>query len=81
MLFHAIPGAQCVLKSKGVFKQVDVFVYGDRLFAKWGSGYIGLKSHSNGTTVPSVLWEHLEGVEYEIKNFDLVRKRNVRSIA
>ena len=64
MLFHQVQGAQVVLKSKGVFKQVDVFIYGERLFAKWGSGFIGLKEWERGTTIPNVSWEHIEGVEY-----------------
>lgn len=64
MLFHQVQGAQVVLKSKGVFKQVDVFTYGERLFAKWGSGFIGLKQYDNGTTIPNVAWEHIEGVAY-----------------
>jgi hypothetical protein len=81
MLFHQVQGAVCILRSKGVFKQVDVFVYGKRLFAKWGGGFIGLKAHSNGTTLPSVTWEHIEGVAYEIENFDLVQASSQRKAA
>lgn len=68
MLFHQVHGAQVVLKSKGHFRQTDVYLYGQRLFAKWGSGFIGLKRHENGTTVPSISWEHIEGVEYKFGN-------------
>lgn len=72
MLFKIVHGAQCVLKIRGgVYKQVDVYVYGDRLFAKNGAGYIGL--HTEGlTSAPAATWEHLDGVEYrpgQGKNF------------
>lgn len=71
MLFHQVHGAQVVLRAKGVFKQVDVFVRGERLFAKWGSGFIGLKQYDNGTTIPDCRWEHIEGVEYKFGNSPL----------
>ena len=64
MLFHQVQGAQVVLKTKGVWKQSDVYVFGERLFAKHGGGFIGLKLYENGTTIPNCRWEHIEGVEY-----------------
>lgn len=64
MLFHQIHGAVCVLRSRGVYKQCDVFTYGERIFAKWGGGFIGLKKYDNGTTIPNVSWEHVEGVDF-----------------
>lgn len=81
MLFHQVQGAVCILKSKGVFKQVDVFVRGKRIFAKWGGGYIGLKAHNGGTTVPTVSWDHLEGVDFVSEGFDLVTLSPMRSVA
>ena len=66
MLFKIVHGAQCVLKIRGgVYKQVDVYLYGDRLFAKNGGGYIGL--HTAGlTSSPTATVEHLDGVEYKV---------------
>jgi hypothetical protein len=71
MLFHIVEGAVAILRCKGVYRQVPVYrrdnlnnrTPADELFAKWGGGFIGLRAHG-GTTVPHVVWEHLEGVEY-----------------
>jgi len=63
MLFQKIEGTAVVLKSKGIFKQVDLYQRGNELFAKWGSGFIGLRPR-NGTTLPNVSWEHIDGVDY-----------------
>lgn len=57
--FHQLEGAQAILRSRGVFKQVDLYVYGTRLFAQWGSGFIGLMAHQRGTTKPDVSWVEL----------------------
>lgn len=54
-LFHEIPDAQIVLRSKGVFRQVKLFRRGESVYAAYGSGYVRLLKHS-GTTVPSVSW-------------------------
>lgn len=54
-LFHEIPDAQVVLRSKGVYRQAKLFRRGTDVFAAWGSGYIRLLGHS-GTTVPTVHW-------------------------
>jgi len=52
-LFHDLPEAQIILRSKGVFKQAALFRRGEDVFAAWGSGYIRLLRHG-GTTVPAV---------------------------
>jgi hypothetical protein len=54
-LFHEIPDAQVVLRSKGVYRQAKLFRNGDDVYAAWGSGFIRLLKHS-GTTVPAVSW-------------------------
>lgn len=63
MLFHVIPDAQAVLRSRGVFRQVPVFRRGQQLFAKYGAGFIMLRT-AGGTSVPYISWDHIEGVEY-----------------
>lgn len=55
-LFHEIPDAQVVLRSKGVYRQVKLFSRGDNVYAAWGSGFIRLLKHS-GTTVPAVSYD------------------------
>jgi len=64
MLFHKVDGAAAVLRSKGIFKQVDVYRRGNDLFAKWGSGFISLRPR-NGTSLPDVAWEVVDGVQYK----------------
>jgi hypothetical protein len=54
-LFHEIPDAQVILRSKGVFKQAKLFRRGEDVYAAWGSGFIRLLKHS-GTTVPAIGW-------------------------
>lgn len=55
-LFHEIPDAQVILRSKGVFRQAKLFRRGEDVYAAWGSGFIRLLKHS-GTTVPAVSWQ------------------------
>lgn len=55
-LFHEIPDAQVILRSKGVFKQAKLFRRGEDVYAAWGSGFIRLLKHS-GTTVPAVSYD------------------------
>lgn len=57
-LFHEVPDAQVILRSKGVYRQAKVFRRGADIYAAWGSGFIRLLSGS-GTTVPTVCWQAL----------------------
>lgn len=52
-LFHEIPDAQVILRSKGVYRQAKLFRRGEDVFAAWGTGFIRLLS-AGGTTVPTV---------------------------
>jgi hypothetical protein len=66
MLFKIVHGAQCVLKVQGgVYKQVDVYTYGGRLFAKNDGGFIALRSGSM-TSTPNITWEQIVGVDFVI---------------
>ena len=65
-VFSQIPGATVVLKSGGVYRQAEVYRYGNRLFARYGGGYVALHKESCGgfaTSAPKVSWESLEGVQ------------------
>lgn len=64
-VFSQIPGATCILRSGGVYRQADVFVYDNKLFAKYGGGYVMLHKEQGyrPTSAPKVTWEGLEGVE------------------
>ena len=58
MLFTIIEGQFVVLRQNGVFRQVQLYQYGNRIFAKFGNGYVGLRkpSSNNPTTKPDVTW-------------------------
>ena len=65
ILFHEVPDAQVILRSKGVYRQAKVFRRGSDIYAAWGSGFIRLMSGS-GTTVPTVVWDGLVQAATEI---------------
>lgn len=54
-LFHEIPDAAVILRTKGVFKQAKVYRRGRDVFAAVGSGFIRLLQ-SGGTTIPTTHW-------------------------
>lgn len=59
-LFHEIPDAQVILKRKGVYRQVKLFQRCQRVYAQYGTGFIGLFQDSEGcTTVPDIRWVDL----------------------
>ena len=59
-MFSKLEGEVVILRSKGTWTQNDVYILGDRVFAKRGSGYIALRADHNGqtgsTTVPDIHW-------------------------
>lgn len=56
--FHQIEGEQAIIRSGGVFKQVDLYSRGDDrvVFAKVGSGYIRLLDNGK-TSHPKTFWD------------------------
>jgi hypothetical protein len=56
MLFHEVPDAQVVLRTKGVYRQAKVYRRGQCIYAAQGSGFIRLLSHS-GTSAPNTSWQ------------------------
>lgn len=58
-LFTVIEGSAVVLRSKGVFKQVPAYRRGNRIYAKWGNGFIRLGGNQL-TSAPNVQWETME---------------------
>lgn len=64
-LFHIVEGAQAILYSGGVFKQVKVYRRGADLYAAHGGGFVKMLGH-NGTTHPRVSWRDLHHSSTEI---------------
>lgn len=58
-LFTRIPDAEAITYSGGVYKQVEVYERGDRLYVKHGSGFarIDKTRYSDywGTSVPKLI--------------------------
>lgn len=59
MLFHVIPDSYVVLRSRGVYRQAKLYKRDEKLYAGYGSGYIGLR-RNNGTTAPNISWDYIE---------------------
>lgn len=59
-LFHVVDDAAVILRAKGVYRQAKVYQREGKLFAAWGSGFIGLRRH--GTTLPHVSVEDYDGI-------------------
>lgn len=55
-LFHEIPEAQIVTRSKGVYKQVKLYRRRGDLYAGHGSGFVRLLA-GGGTSAPNVSWQ------------------------
>lgn len=69
-LFHEIPEAQIITRSRGVYKQVKLYRRGDDLYAGHGSGFVRLLA-GGGTSAPNVSWQDpsMTGVENVHKQF------------
>lgn len=65
-LFHEIPDAAVILRTKGIFKQVKVFRRGRDVFAAHGTGFIRLLQHG-GTTIPTTHWLDIDAVGVTIE--------------
>ena len=60
--FTAIPDAQAITTSKGVYRQVPVYQRDGKIYARHGNGFIrlmqgGVSSH------PNVRWTELDAAE------------------
>ena len=69
IMFNIINDAHVILRSRGVFRQAQVFSYNGGLYAKWGGGFIYMIKHAKGTSVPTVSWDSPTGFEFK---FDAV---------
>lgn len=61
-LFHIIEGAQVIVHSRGVFKQVKAYRRGNDIYAAHSGGFIKLHG-MNGTSHPTVSWRELDAGE------------------
>lgn len=61
-MFSVIQGETVILVCKGLYRQSDVYVYANGLFAKYGAGFVRLTKA--GTSKPDVRWEALSLSDY-----------------
>lgn len=57
--FTIIEGAQVIVHSRGVYRQVKVFQRGDRIYAQHGSGYVKLYC-GGATSAPNIRWAEID---------------------
>ncbi|MFA5898843.1 MAG: hypothetical protein WC829_06985 [Hyphomicrobium sp.] len=57
--FHIIEEAAAILRTKGVWKQVKVYLRGEAVYVSVGGGYVRLYK-GGGTSVPNVSWEDID---------------------
>lgn len=57
-MFSILEGDKIILWQGGVATQNDLYVRGDELFAKKGSGFIRVCAE-NKTSVPKVTWDQI----------------------
>ncbi len=53
--FTAIPEAQAIVFSKGVYRQTALFARGGKIYAKHGSGFVRLMQ-GGGSSHPNLRW-------------------------
>lgn len=55
-----IEGAFAWMYTKGIFRQVPLYIRGEAIFAKWGAGYVRLRANG-ATSNPNIRWNELDG--------------------
>lgn len=58
-MFTIIEESYIVLRKGGVFRQSKVYVRNGYLYAGYGSGFVMLSRHEQGTSVPKMTYEDL----------------------
>lgn len=53
--FTVITDAQAILHSRGVYRQVPLYARGEKVYAKYGGGFVRL-SIGGATSSPNVKW-------------------------
>jgi hypothetical protein len=64
--FSQVDDAFVLLRSNGVFKQEPLYQRGGRLYAKSGTGFIGLLEFQRATTKPNTSWVEIN-IDFSIQ--------------
>ena len=57
--FTIIPEAQAIVHVRGVYRQVPLYLRGERIHAKYGAGFVRL-SQGGSTSAPNVRWAEID---------------------
>ena len=61
--FHVVEDAAVIVRSKGVYKQVKVYVRGGAVYAGLSGGFVRL--YKNGDTgIPTISWDNIKILNY-----------------
>lgn len=74
LTFHEVPDSVVILVKGGVYKQSQVYVRGNFLYAKHGSGFAQINTH--GTSVPNLRIDGLDipGVDHAFEGGRMIAK-------
>lgn len=67
--FTAVEDGQAIIHSKGVYRQVPIYVRADKVYAKYGGGFVRL-AQGGATSAPNVRWAEIDpglGAYHETK--------------
>lgn len=57
--FHVVDDAAVILRSRGVYRQVKVYLRAGAVYAGAGAGFVRLHK-GGGTSVPNVSWDDID---------------------
>lgn len=57
--FTVIPEGQAIMVSRGVYRQVPVYVRGGKVYARHGGGYVRL-IQGGATSAPNIRWAEID---------------------
>jgi hypothetical protein len=59
LFFTVVPDAQAIVHARGVYRQVPLYLRGQKLYAKYGAGFVRL-SQGGSTSAPNVKWSEID---------------------
>lgn len=57
--FHVIEDAAVIIRRKGLFRQVRVFLRGNGIYASYAGGFVRLYA-MGGTGIPDLSWDEID---------------------
>lgn len=75
-LFKKVPDAHCIIQVGGLYRQCDIYEYNGHLYAKYTSGFIGLRESGSSrfTTLAKTQWLDIDIAYATVDHGRLVKK-------